>query len=962
MPEADGAANSGFGDLEARESFRLAFENAPIGMAIATLELRWVRVNQSLCEILGYSQEQLLSTSVTELTHADDVRHAVDAAARMLAGTASRYETEKRYIHASGKIVWVHLNVSLVKDAEGQPLYFLSQMQDITDRKYAEIGSRLAQGVERAVSRAADLDGALEGFLAEVGEETGWALGQAWLPSSDGERLEPSRARYAAVPSSDALMTLGRHPSFAPGVGLPGRVWSTKRSSWTGDIAADDDFPRADLAARLGLNAAMAVPVLAGDEVVAVIELLGAREADERLLAVVATVGQQLGASIRRKQAEDRLRESELRYRSVSEAASEAIIVADELGTVVSWNRGAETIFGYHQHEALGQPLVLIIPERFREAHLRGLDRRRLGGKSTLDDSMLELTGLRRDGAEFPLELSLASWQTGGRWFFSGIIRDITERKRAEAALTQARDRAMEASELKSRLVATVSHEVRTPMIGILGLTELALSMGLTAEQRQYMETVKRSAEALLRTIDDILDLSKAQAGRLETSVVPFDLDDLVDGVVALLSGQAHRKGIELSFFVHRDLEGPLAGDPGRIRQVLINLVGNAVKFTGGGAVSVRAEPVEPVESEETTTVRFSVADTGIGIPSNMGTALFEPFAQVAPPTDTSQRGTGLGLAISKQLVELMGGQIGFDSQPGVGSTFWFTCPLERGEARLGSKGGAAESEATTAPAGTSTDAAPPAARVLLVEDDGATQMVMQSLLTCAGYDVDTAGTGAQALPMISTGAYDAVLMDYHLPDIDGCEMTRRIRRLESDERWVPVIGVTASTSVQELQHGVASGMDDHLCKPVQEVELRHVLARWVAVPDADDDMGGQGGSPHLDIDRLALLSAAGRAGGPALVAQLITLYRDDARTNLRELRHAVESGDRADVENLAHRLRGSSGNLGAAGIAHLASGVEQAARDDRLADAGPSLRRLEIEARLALATLTDYSRRCAPT
>lgn len=947
---------------EATESFRLAFENAPIGMAIADLELRWLRVNKALGEILGYSKEQLLSTGVHDITHVDDVGGDVDAAARMLAGTARRYETEKRYVHAEGKIVWAHLSMSLVKDAEDRPLYFLWQTQDITDRKYAEIGSRLSQGVERAVNRAADLDAALESVLAEVGKETGWALGQAWLPSADGERLEPSSARYTALPGSGALLAFGRHPSFAPGVGLPGRVWSTRRSAWIGDVSADADFPRADLASRLGLNAAMAVPVLADDEVVAVIEFLGGTEADERLLAVVATVGQQLGASIRRKQAEDSLRESELRYRSVSEAASEAIIVAGEAGTVVSWNRGAEAVFGYSRHEALGRPLTLIIPERFRQAHLRGLERMRLSGETTLDGPMVELTGLRRDGTEFPLELSIASWQTRRGRFVSGIIRDITARKRIEAALTEARDQAMEASEQKSRLVATVSHEVRTPMIGILGLTEMALNTAMTAEQRHYLETVERSAKALLGTIDDILDLSKVQAGKLEPQVVPFDLHALVDGVVALLAEQARRKGTELGCFVHRDLEGPLAGDPGRVRQVLLNLVGNAIKFTGGGAISVRAEPVEPVEHP--TTVRFSVADTGIGIPPELGTTLFEPFAQVSPLADASSRGAGLGLAISRQLVELMGGKIGYDSQPGVGSTFWFTCPLGRAGGP-GSQGATSEREAAAVPAepraglaGTAEGPAVRAGRLLLVEDDGATRIVMKSLLARAGYAAEAASTGAQALEAISNGFYDAVLMDCHLPDIDGFEATRRIRRLELDARWVPVIGVTASTEEQEHQHSLASGMDDHLCKPVQEVELRQVLAKWVPVPDADHGAGGQAGPAHLELDRLELLSAAVRGAGPTLVGQLITLYQDDARKLLPELRHALESGDRAGVENLAHRLRGSSGNLGTGRTAHLASTVEKLAKDDRLADATAALRRLEIETRLALASLDDYQRR----
>ncbi len=286
-----------------------------------------------------------------------------------------------------------------------------------------------------------------------------------------------------------------------------------------------------------------------------------------------------------RKRAEEALQQSEERFRSVAQSANDAIIAADSKGNILSWNNGAHKIFGFTEEEALGQPLTILMPEKYREMHTAGIARHIATGEEHVIGNTVELTGLRKDGSEFPIELSLSAWKTGQENFYSSIIRDITERKRAEAELEQARDAALESVRLKSEFLANMSHEIRTPMNGVIGMTGLLLDTELNDEQQDYAETIRTSADSLLTVINDILDFSKIEAGKLQFETLDFDLHNAVEGSVELLAERAYAKGIELASLVEDDVPEGLRGDPGRLRQVLTNLLGNAVKFTERGEV-----------------------------------------------------------------------------------------------------------------------------------------------------------------------------------------------------------------------------------------------------------------------------------------------------------------------------------------------------------------------------------------
>ncbi len=406
-----------------------------------------------------------------------------------------------------------------------------------------------------------------------------------------------------------------------------------------------------------------------------------------------------------RKLAEEALRESESRLRTITDSAHDAILMMDPQGRISYWNPAAERILGYTSAEAIGQELhSLIAPPRYHEAHQAAFPGFRQTGQGSALGKTLDLEGRRKDGKEISVQLSLSAIQIRGGWHAVGILGDITERKQAEEALRhyasdlesaravqeenatrlrqlaedlgEAKERAEAATRAKSEFLANMSHEIRTPMNGVIGMTGLLLDTELTPEQQQYAEIVRASGEALLAVINDILDFSKIEARKLMLEIIDFDLHTVLEYAAAVLATKAYEKGLELTCELEPGTPWLLRGDPGRLRQVLVNLLGNAVKFTlqGEVATKVRLES----EDEHTATLRFTVSDTGIGFRQDRAAALFAPFVQADGSTTRRYGGTGLGLAISKQLVEMMGGQIGVESEEGKGSTFWFTAVLEK--------------------------------------------------------------------------------------------------------------------------------------------------------------------------------------------------------------------------------------------------------------------------------------------
>ncbi|HUP87341.1 MAG TPA: response regulator [Acidimicrobiales bacterium] len=519
---------------------------------------------------------------------------------------------------------------------------------------------------------------------------------------------------------------------------------------------------------------------------------------------------------------------------AIVESSRDAILSKTLSGEVVSWNRGAEMLYGYTSTEMVGTSAGrLIPPDRPQEMHsILGQIR---AGEII---EQLETVRVRKDATHVPVRLTVSPIRDAAGTVVgaSTIAHDITEQKQLEMELNAARDEATEASRLKSEFLATMSHEIRTPLNGVVGMIGLLVDSDLDAEQRRYADTAGRSAEALMSVLNDILDFSKIEAGRLDLESIAFDLRNVLDDVAEILAERAQAKGLELVSYTTPDVPDVVAGDPGRLRQVLLNLVSNAIKFTDAGEVVVRATRVE--ESATRVCVRVAVSDTGVGIDPARLSALFEPFTQADASTTRRYGGTGLGLAISARLAEMMGGDLRAEAVPGGGSTFSFTLALAK------------VTETAPAPAAPTPRSDLRGLRVLIVDDNATNRTILEHQVASWGMTSVSADSGEAALDILdetSDGGFDVALLDLDMPGLDGLELAARIRS-EPTTAALPLVLLTSAAVRGTAEAARRAGIQAYLPKPVRQSQLFEALATVL----------GSGEAPAL-VTRHTL--AEGRAG-----------------------------------------------------------------------------------------------------
>ncbi|MGB3635393.1 MAG: PAS domain S-box protein [Rubrobacteraceae bacterium] len=1071
---------------EAEERFRSAFDDTLAGMALVGLDGKYFRVNRSMCEILGYSEEELLNSSYFDLTHPEDLETSRDHDRKLQRGEIESYRLEKRYVHADGHTVWVTLSVSLVRDQENQPSHFISQIQDVSDRVEAEKSLRESEERFRSLSKATFEGIAItrDGEILEANEALsvmfGYDVSQAPGASvmdfiaqesreqvqhqvstgseesyevvgvkKDGTRLDleirareslyqgrtvrvaavrditerkraevklrESETRYRTlveqipaviytddVDETNSAMYRSAHvreilgyepedflssPDFWQDLlhpddrervlaenertnetGEPFKieyrmitrddsvVWvrdeahlirdeEGKPKFWQGvfvDITARKQAEKtlaesearfrtlfdqtavgvcvADLDRRLiETNAAyQEITGYSAEELVGVstLELThpedrtgetdtgkglvsGSYDSYQRDKRYVRKDGEVVWANAasslvkdeqgkprfimgvvedvtERRRADEELREAEERFRAIFEQAAMGISIATPERILVETNRAYQEMVGYSRDELVGKPIAeLTHPDDISEDE--GLNEELLGGE--VDRYQREKRYVCKDGRAIWVRPTITTVKDAEEQplFLIGMVEDITERKRSQSELEKAKEAAESANRAKSEFLANMSHEIRTPMNGVIGMSDLLMDTNLDAEQREYVGTVRSSGETLLTLINDVLDFSKIEAEKVELENIIFDLRTSVEDTAVMLAERAHGKGLQIASLVDYDVPTALQGDPGRLRQILTNLLGNSIKFTEEGEVLLKAELSE--ETEEAAVVRFEIRDTGIGMDREQQEHLFESFVQADASTTRRYGGTGLGLAISKRLVELMGGEIWVESEPGGGSTFCFTARFEK--------------ISTEAPSGPRPRADLRGLKALIVDDNATNRTVLRHQITPWGMRVDDAREGAEALDKLRSAAengepYDLALLDMQMPKMDGLELARAIKQNPSISKTRLVL-VTSMGQRGDAEEAHSAGIEAYLTKPVRQSQLYDMLSIVMGATEAEAE-------PSDDnrplVTTHTLKEAEGRSRARLLLAEDNEVNQKVAVRTLEKLGYRVDVSD----------------------------------------------------------------------
>lgn len=744
--------------------------------------------NRRAEQMFGWSQSEAQGKMLAELVipqtlhsqHLDGLRRLKETGE----GIVIDQKMELAALRRDGSEFPIELMVTQV-EWNGNTIYN-GFVRDVSERKEAEqliarekLETALLQQASYSSSVADALEDALRICVTNLGEISGWPVGHAYIRNQTGNRLVSSRIWYFSNNNNyRELQTASEQIALARGEDLPGQVWETGKAVWITNIEQDDSMIRRKEQTRLGVRSAFAFPIKIDDDVIAVVEFFNTKlvSPDQNLLTLARGVKDKIRQMIERMQ----WQEERTLLAAIVESSGDAIVGKAPDGTITSWNNGAEIIYGWKAEEVIGKTISIILPPGMAREESEILEAMKTGRRL----EQFQTRRMRKDGTIVDVSITVSPIRGQDTQIIgsSNVERDITARRRREVELRKARDEAEKANRAQGEFLANVSHELRTPMNAILGMLELTLQENLTPVKRDYLETAKDSAEQLLLLVNDILDFSRLEAGRFELEPTDFYLRDLLDDVVKTLSLRGYEKGLELACHIKKDVPDRVVGDPVRLRQILTNLAGNAIKFTEQGEVVVSVKVVHPegkerskksgeAETVDTSTTKapgesvlleFSVIDTGIGIAPEDQKRIFAPFAQADASTTRQYSGTGLGLAICHELIGLMNGEMKLESEVGRGSKFSFVVDLtiaESDDAELGREKATVD-ELQDLP-------------VLVVDDNQTNRVILEEMLSNWSMSPTPVPTAQKAIEHLTEATevkkqYPLVIVDALMPETDG--------------------------------------------------------------------------------------------------------------------------------------------------------------------------------------------------
>lgn len=752
--------------------FRQLIDNLKVGVYRSSPgpQGHFLFVNAALGEILGYRADEILKIRLADIYEKPRQRTFF---IEKLLRHGSLKDEEVRLKRKDGNPIWCAITASVVKDHKGKAQWIDGILEDVTSHKRVERELLESKELFRVV-----FDNSAAAITVTDKDEKIIA----WNPFSEN-MLEMSKEDLFNKPVKELY---------------PPKEWRRIRSFRI---------------RQKGMSSGIETQVIKKDgslvDVDVSISVLKNSDGD-----ITGAIGIMRDIT-NQKMAERKLKESEYKTRVILDNSAAAITLTDEKENIVSWNKFTEQLLGMKKRDlSLKHVSVLYPKDEWKK--IRSENIRKIGSRHHLETKII-----RKDGKIIDIDLSInVLTDSSGKIIGSvGIMQDITERKHAQQILLQAKLAAEEASSAKTMFLANMSHEVRTPMNAIIGMIDLTLDSSLTEDQKDNLKTVRDAAGNLLNLLNDILDLSRVEAGKINLEAIEFNIRNVLHSVCKGLTVLARNKNLELLWGVDSKVPELLIGDPTRVRQVIINLINNAIKFTHKGKVEVNINVGAAIEDEATLT--FSVADTGIGIPKEKQDAIFEPFTQADDSTTRKYGGTGLGLTISTRLVEMMRGRIWVESDPLKGSTFYFTAVF-----KLARK----EPSVTVVSIPQETSQLAPKAnlqdlRILLAEDNMMNQKIATKMLEKKGWFVQVAQNGQEAMEQLSQNHFDIILMDVQMPIIDGLEATRLIREEEKQTgRHIPIVAMTAHAMEGDERRCLAGGMDGYVAKPIDIIRVYEVI------------------------------------------------------------------------------------------------------------------------------------------